>query len=427
MKVVALISLCIVSMIGCDQVSLSFKSNELYGVSLAKARQVDVSPAATADAARVTTQWFGTPEKPVWPELKNVESKNADGLGDSTSKLVSLENLARAAGPIFSDRDDVHRGLYREHCVVCHGLEGGGNGPAALYQDPYPRDLRHGVFKWKSTSRSSKPTRDDLRRLLANGVRGSAMPSFANESVEDREALIDYLIYLSVRGQVERGLIAAAIDELDYDVTGTDPEFQLAAQPGTQGGDAASEVLREVIGQWTEADQSVVNVAASDSEVSEAKVDVTVESSDVTVESADVTAASSVARGKEIFHGQIANCAGCHGPEGDGTLQTIDFDDWTKEYSTRIGITPGDHKSFKPMKRLGALPPRVANPRELKSGVFRGGGDAQSLYRRITQGIAGTPMPAVAVVEQANGIGLTQDQIGDLILYVQSLGSRVTP
>jgi mono/diheme cytochrome c family protein len=402
------ILLFLVLLIGCDQKSLSFKANELYGVSLAKTRQVDFSPAAMTDAARVTTQWFGTPEKPTWPDLKD-----ADGLSEPALQLVSLENLLRAAGPIHSDRDDIHRGLYREHCVVCHGLEGGGNGPAALYQDPYPRDLRHGVFKWKSTSRSSKPTRDDLRRLLASGIRGSAMPSFANESVDDREALIDYLIYLSVRGQVERGLIAAAIDELDYDPSGVDPEFQIAAQRGTEGGDVASDVLRDVIGQWTEANQSVVNVDASITEVSASKGDVDKE--------------SSIARGKEIFHGQIANCAGCHGPDGDGTLKTIDFDDWTKEYSTRIGITPGDHAAFKPMKRLGALPPRVAKPRDLKSGVFHGGGDSQTLYRRITQGIAGSPMPAVAIVEQPSGLGLTQNQVGDLIRYVQSLSGTVTP
>jgi mono/diheme cytochrome c family protein len=402
MKFLALISVVLVSLVGCDHSTLSFSDNELYGVSLAKTRQVEISSAAIVDAARVTQQWFGTPDNPSWPDLKGVGD-----LGDLASGLVSLENLARAAGPIYSDRQDVHRGLYREHCVVCHGLEGGGNGPAALFQDPYPRDLRHGVFKWKSTPRSSKPTRDDLRLLLTVGVRGSSMPSFANESVNDREALIDYLIYLSVRGQVERGLIAAAIDELDYGAGSVDPEFQLASQPGTEGGEVALNVLQEVMGQWKEADQSVIRLAAL-------KVDESENNDDSNIE-------SSIARGKEIFHGQIANCAGCHGPNGDGSLATLDFDDWTKEYSTRIGITPGDRQAFKPMKRLGALPPRVAKPRDLKSGVFRGGGDTETLYRRITQGIAGTPMPAVAVVEKANGLGLTQDQIMDLIHYVQSL------
>ena len=43
------------------------------------------------------------------------------------------------------------------------------------------------------------------------------------------------------------------------------------------------------------------------------------------------------------------------------------------------------------------------------------------LFRRISQGITGTPMPAVDVVEEADGKGLTEDQVWDLVRYIQSL------
>ncbi len=64
----------------------------------------------------------------------------------------------------------------------------------------------------------------------------------------------------------------------------------------------------------------------------------------------------------------------------------------------------------------------MVQTRDLQAGIYHGGGDAKTLYRRITQGIAGTPMPAVAVVTQENGKGLTENQVWDLVRYVQSLG-----
>ena len=73
-----------------------------------------------------------------------------------------------------------------------------------------------------------------------------------------------------------------------------------------------------------------------------------------------------------------------------------------------------------PYRNAGALRPRPVQPRNLQQGVFRGGSEPETLYRRITQGIAGTPMPAVAVVEEPNGVGLTDNQIWDLVRYLRA-------
>ncbi len=78
---------------------------------------------------------------------------------------------------------------------------------------------------------------------------------------------------------------------------------------------------------------------------------------------------------------------------------------------------------MRPFRKAGALTPRVVKPRNLQDGVFRGGGDPETLYRRISQGIAGTPMPAVEVVAKENGKGLTEDQMWDLVRYIQSLAN----
>jgi mono/diheme cytochrome c family protein len=240
--------------------------------------------------------------------------------------------------------------------------------------------------------------------MLDQGVPGTAMPSFALLRPEDLDVLVDYLIYLSVRGEVERQMVTAAIDELDYGETAPEDDLRLDHASDTEGSQVVDEILSEVATSWSEASEHVVSVPTWTPLGGQALQD-------------------SVQRGNDIFHGQIANCVGCHGPAGNGNAVTLDFDDWTKEFSTRIGLTPSDREAMRPFRKAGALAPRAVKPRNLQDGVFRGGGDPETLYGRIAQGIAGTPMPAVEVVAEENGKGLTQDQMWDLVRYIQSLAN----
>jgi len=230
------------------------------------------------------------------------------------------------------------------------------------------------------------------------------MPSFALQSLDDLESLVDYVIYLSVRGEVERRMLTAAIDELDYGAEPPEDGLRLNHAVETEGSQVVDEILSDVAKSWSEAPERVVSVPTWTPLAGQALKE-------------------SVQRGKDSFHGPIANCVGCHGPAGNGNAVTLDFDDWTKEFSTRIGLTPSDRQAMRPFRKAGALTPRVVKPRNLQEGVFRGGGDPQTLYRRISQGIAGTPMPAVEVVAQADGKGLTEDQMWDLVRYIQSLAN----
>ncbi len=378
--------------VGCDSSIETFRPNEVFFFSFSKAHSTSTD-LASQDTNRVLEELYGTPDEPRWPD------------SPVAKKVVGDErNLFRSSGPVSSEKDGTHLGLFREHCVTCHALEGSGAGPASVFQNPYPRDFRHGVFKWKSTKRGQKPTRRDIRELLKTGIPGTAMPSFGLLDPEDLDALVDYVVFLSARGEVERRVTAAAIDELDYGETIPAAELTLSSQRDTEGGQVVQESLDRVHQDWAEAEQYEVAVP-SFPELSGEQL------------------AASIARGKEFFHGKVANCAGCHGPAGDGSLPTLDYDDWTKEYTTRIGLTPDDREAMKPFREAGALRPRTIAPRTLRDGVFHGGGDSASLYRRITQGIAGTPMPAVEVVREPNGKGLTIGQIWDLVRYVQQLST----
>ncbi|MCP4890461.1 MAG: cytochrome c [Planctomycetaceae bacterium] len=386
-----IIAILALSGIGCDIAVEQFPANEVFSLTLARTRSVPAD-AAKNDTNEVAVSLFGTPDEPQWP------SSWFDD--DAFVGLVDAENLVRAAGPVSSEEDGTHLGLFREHCVTCHGVAGDGAGPASATQNPYPRDFRHGVFKWKSTERGEKPTRDDLRSLLKHGVPGTGMPAFTLLANEDIEALVDYVIYLSVRGEFERRLMAAAVDQLDYEETAPSDEAKLTLDSGTEGQEAVHDVLNRVARDWGQAQP----------------IDVPSTYRDLQGESLS----ESISRGDKIFHGPIANCVGCHGPNGNGQAVTLDYDDWAKEYSTRLGLDPKDRDAMRPFRKAGAPRPRPVQPRNLQLGVFRGGSEPETLYRRITQGIAGTPMPAVAVVEEPNGLGLTDDQIWDLVRYLRA-------
>ncbi len=121
--------------------------------------------------------------------------------------------------------------------------------------------------------------------------------------------------------------------------------------------------------------------------------------------------------GQEVFRGKIATCSKCHGEEGLGNGQVNDYDDWTKDWTTRIGLKPEDRDSLLPMLARGAFLPRNAIPRNFAEGIFRGGSSSADLYLRITQGIDGTPMPAATFVEGE----FDEKDIWHLINFIRSL------
>ncbi len=81
-------------------------------------------------------------------------------------------------------------------------------GPTAPFLYPLPRDYRKGIFKFTSTASGAKPQRDDLRRTIKNGLHGTSMPAFDALLTEPEiEQVIDYVMFLSMRGETELALI----------------------------------------------------------------------------------------------------------------------------------------------------------------------------------------------------------------------------
>lgn len=75
--------------------------------------------------------------------------------------------------------------LYIQHCAVCHGPDGRGNGPAAPSLIPRPRDFSLGQFKYTSSPPGQPPSDADLSRVISGGLQASAMPGVGDLLSED--------------------------------------------------------------------------------------------------------------------------------------------------------------------------------------------------------------------------------------------------
>ena len=343
----------------------------------------------------VVTALFGTPENAAVPEIVAGD--------EAVSAAFPAESIRWAAGPVKSDRDGRPiSGLYREHCAHCHGITGDGAGPTAAFLNPYPRDFRLGKFKFKSTPLRQAPTDEDLVNVLRNGIPGTAMPSFRALPADEIKSLIDYVKYLSVRGEYERSLImeVGGLDDeplIDWSAAQADEDSEAAEEYGDRMFELFYESLYEnVLSRWFDPDSKISSVPTPPSSLNPD----------------DAGHADLVDAGRVLFY-KKGNCAQCHGETGSGDGQTENFDDWTNDWIKTPGVDPWDRETYRDFRSAGVMPPRAVRPRNLRVGVYRGGGHADDLYRRIANGIEGTPMPAGAV--------LTPDEVWALVAFVRAL------
>jgi len=91
------------------------------------------------------------------------------------------------------------RQLFLKYCYQCHGYEGKGDGPAAIYQAARPRDFTAGVFKIKTSPPGALIPRDeDIFNTITRGMPGSGMPRWENIlSEKERWDLVAYIKTLS--------------------------------------------------------------------------------------------------------------------------------------------------------------------------------------------------------------------------------------
>ena len=92
---------------------------------------------------------------------------------------------------------------FSHYCRPCHGDAGDGAGPSGRGLQPPPRDLRLGVYKFAAVSAGQLPNDSDFRRVIKDGLHGTAMLAW---DVPDGELgdLISYVKAFSPRWLTEK-------------------------------------------------------------------------------------------------------------------------------------------------------------------------------------------------------------------------------
>lgn len=91
---------------------------------------------------------------------------------------------------------DAQRGkaVYEKWCMGCHGETGAGDGPAAKYMLPPPRDFTPAKYQIRTTASGELPTDADLERVVADGMPGTAMPEWTTKlSSAERRDVVAYI------------------------------------------------------------------------------------------------------------------------------------------------------------------------------------------------------------------------------------------
>ncbi|MFN0019231.1 MAG: c-type cytochrome [Pirellulaceae bacterium] len=376
------------------------------------------------DVDNILAALYGTPDVPVLPALPSAD----------ITKVVDVSKLKLAAGRVGSDETGRPRGLYREHCAHCHGITGDGNGPTASFLNPYPRDYRAGLFKFKSTPIGRRPLHEDLKKIIIDGIPGTAMPSFRLLSDPEIESLVDYVKYLSIRGETERQLynglgqlnekellskpsvedVTKELKEANGDKEPTPKAVEEKVAESTREKiEAIKGYADEVVQKWLDSVELMTQPTAKVSSRSEAMKAFREELIAAGTDEKKLTEVAllleSEQRGRKLFYGPIANCFSCHGPTALGDGQLGDYDGWTVELITKAP-TPAIISDY---ENHGMPKPRNIRPRNLRQGVYRGGVRPLDLYWRVRNGIEGTPMPG--------NDKLKPEEIWHLVNYVQSL------
>jgi cytochrome c oxidase cbb3-type subunit 2 len=221
--------------------------------------------------------------------------------------------------PDRSDLVERGRAVYRQRCIGCHGAEGDGNGAAATFLSPRPRDFTAAVFKFRSTPSGTLPTDGDLYRTVTRGVRWTAMPTWHELPDKDRLAVVAFIKTFSKRWKEET----------------LEPPLVATAPP------ARAEII---------------------------------------------------ARGRDLY--ASAKCWECHGEHGRG-----------------------DGPSAAQLKDDLDRPIR---PTDLTRGQLKGGTHVADVFRTMTNGLDGTPMPSFADT-------MTDEERWAISYYVLSLSAWADP
>lgn len=388
------------------------------------------------DLADISAEWSAaeasedeapavTPSLKVGDEVLWISGAGATGKSPKSkiSKVVESGQFVLATSNLPAEGDQffvnfghelqLGRVVYMKNCVHCHGVAGDGAGPTAHYLNPRPRDYRLGVFKFTETLATERATHHDLWRVIKYGIPGTYMPSFLLLDDAETDAVVQYVRWLAMRGEMEKRLG----DELaDYSQDGLREEYRKAkaSYDAAIAGGEKPDSVPNLNAMFAKARQELQGYLKDDfADTVDGTADFIAEAWQRAEDPASVIHPSvsrvpdtpaSRANGRLLYLSDKTKCYTCHGTTGRGNGGAVE-DFWPKPGSTEKYSERGLHDVWG----------HVLPPRNLRLGQYRGGRRPVDVFRRIYAGIKGTPMPAFG------GTVLKDEEIWDVVNYVMSL------
>ncbi|HHL45741.1 MAG TPA: c-type cytochrome, partial [Gammaproteobacteria bacterium] len=146
---------------------------------------------------RITTGGPGLPKEgtpwnsamPVWHEMLDEEQvwNTITFLYDYVGQVPRMwdpevsRQVASLKDRVLAERAVMDgAALYRFRCAVCHGEQGAGDGIAAEFMYPRPRDFTLAMFKYKTSPPQQLPRDEDLFHTIKFGLPGTGMPGWGS-------------------------------------------------------------------------------------------------------------------------------------------------------------------------------------------------------------------------------------------------------
>jgi DMSO reductase family type II enzyme heme b subunit len=255
--------------------------------------------------------------------------------------------------------------IYQLRCAVCHGETGAGDGLAAEFLYPRPRDFTAGLWKYKTSPGDLPPRDTDLFNTIKTGLDGTSMPGWSTLFTDQQ---INSLVTLVK--QFDTTAIWAPEDAADEDF------------------DDEGHYLKPDMLTIDEAEPTADQVAYS---------------------------AESVARGKEVFE---ENCRKCHGEQGRGNITSGELleDDWGFRIWPRDLTKPWTWRVTETSSAGGQTEVDEAQ----RNATIR------NIYTRVAIGIRGTPMPSHRAVDEGEEDAITFEDRWHVANYTYSLRADTT-
>ena len=108
--------------------------------------------------------------------------------------LIAAASALPVGGLSAQNGDDLGRVTYDRWCAGCHGVDGAGEGDAAGYMLPRPRDFTQALYQIRTTASGELPTDEDILNIIDVGMPGTTMPGWEELlSGDEKDALVQYL------------------------------------------------------------------------------------------------------------------------------------------------------------------------------------------------------------------------------------------